>query len=109
MTYQAWRKEFVARMAREYPGEALLAVVDKCRRVIRDSNRIQSHAVNLCNREVTDMEEMRAHRAQARIVAEFPKGTRFEFWGDPRGACAKVELPSDKVRGFGDFTAIPSR
>ena len=112
MTYQAWREEFCARLAREFPDLSPTQVQAKMARIVRDSNRIQSHAVNICNRDVSVTDEMRAERARARIAAEFPHLDpleSFEFHGDPRGPCARVRLQSVLSMAPDDFTPIPSR
>ena len=116
MTYQQEREEFVAAMAREFPELGIGAVRAKAERIIRDANRVQSHAVKLCNREVTAREVKGAERAEERIRAEFgypvPYGDAcFEFSGDPRGACVKVKfcyVPGNSFRGDG-FYCVPTR
>lgn len=113
-SYQQEREEFAAAMAREFAELSPYAVVQKAARIVRDSNRIQAHAVNLCNREVTAREVNCARRAEERIRAEFGSAypaDAFQFSGDPRGACAKVRMVfvAGNDGGGEGFYCIPSR
>jgi hypothetical protein len=74
----------------------------------RLARAIKRHAENACNREVSEAEEARDAKNQARFAAiASALGFEARTGGDPRGACAYLIDPDDrKGDGWGEGWAV---
>lgn len=109
MSYQKDRDEFVGVLVAEASAIRLKGnhsadeeAVAFARLILRNAATIQRHAINACNREVSEAETTNSLRAQTRIVdACEPWGISPTFSGDPRGAVVKLLLPSGRYNSMG--------
>lgn len=107
MGYQEERDLFMMVMAEEkvdYYDVKLL---------LRDAQRIQTHAVVMCNTTPTKAQDRRAEKAGERIVALMKKyEIKVDLGGDSRGACVKLGLKSKRYNTWGGGQsgwAVPTR
>ena len=121
MSYQKDRDEFVGVIVQEIErqidrtqcGGSQHTSVVLARLILRNAATIQRHAVNACNREVSQAETDNQTRAEMRILeACEPWGIKPTFGGDPRGAVVKLLLPSGRYNSWGgreDGYCVPTR
>lgn len=105
MSYQRNREETIYTLARE--GWNL----DAIRTLFRLAQAAQNHAINLCNRVVSEKEEKAQERRWERIeelVKQF--GCTVDDHGDPRGFVVKIKLKSGISNHWGGQSwGIPTR
>lgn len=95
-SYQDWRDQFVYQMALE--GVPLHVA----KTVMKEAERVQAHAVAMCNYQPTKTQDTRAENAGKRIVEALkPYGIKADLGGDPRGACVKLHLKSKRYNTWG--------
>lgn len=94
--------QFVTALCGALPEErphVVAVLADELMRLSRAHGRIQ---VNRCNRELTDREEKRDDRIEAKITELLtPYGIKPDFGGDPRGYTVKLHLPTKRYNTWG--------
>jgi len=93
---------FVAVLARYAPKTKPAHIIAReAIAILRDAHSLHTLAETGCNRSLTEREEKRDSRLEARVSAALKEYgvTQIDFNGDPRGCAVKVRFPNGETHG----------
>ena len=84
-------------------GRHSTATLWHIQRLMRTAATLQRLAIEHCNRELSELEQMKQSRATKRIHALCAEiGVKATTYGDPRGCVVKIQVPDGYTNDFGN-------